>query len=113
VCVYIYIYIYINGLSLKINSASEWILFADGNSVTIPSRNLEDFCSASNLVLSDTIKQFAADNLVLNLDKTNTMKFIAKDSKFLGLQIDNHINWKNHIEQMMLGRRYLSVTLTL
>jgi hypothetical protein len=23
-------------------------------------------------------------------------------SKFLDLQIDNHINWKNHIEQMIL-----------
>jgi hypothetical protein len=35
------------------------------------------------------------------LDKINTMKFIPKDSKFLGVQIDNHINWKNHIEQMI------------
>jgi len=47
------------------------------------------------------IKWFAADNWDLNLDKTDTMKFITKDSKFLGLQIDNHINWTNHIEQMI------------
>jgi len=60
------------------------------------------------------------NNLVLNLDKTNIMKFITQNSshstlhigyrekyiedtvctKFLGLQIDNHINWKNHIEEI-------------
>ena len=47
------------------------------------------------------IKRFAADNLVVNLDKNNTVKFVTTDSKFLGLQIDNHINQKNHIEQMI------------
>ena len=66
------------------------------------------------------IKLFAANNLVLNLNKTDIKKFITKNSahstlhigykekymeetvntKFLGLQIDNHINWKNHIEEM-------------
>ena len=75
----------------------------------------------SNLVLSYVIKWFAANNLVLNLGKMNIMKFITKNSshstlhigykeryiketmntKFLVLQIDNHINWKNHIEQMI------------
>ena len=75
----------------------------------------------SNLVLSRMIKWFAANNLVRKLDKTNILKFITKNSshftlcigyeetnieetvnkKFSGLQIDNHINWKNHIEQMI------------
>jgi len=67
------------------------------------------------------IKWFAASKLVLNLDKTNIMKVITKNSshstlhigykedniermantKPLGLQSDNHINWKNCIEQMV------------
>jgi hypothetical protein len=75
----------------------------------------------SNLVLSRTIKWFAAINLVLNLDKTDVMKFITKKSshpslhfgykekyleetvktKYLGLQNDNHLNWKNHVQQMI------------
>jgi hypothetical protein len=58
--------------------------------------------------------------LDLNLDKTNIIKFITNESpqydlktncdeeyieesintKFLGLQIDNHLNWKNHIDLM-------------
>jgi len=66
------------------------------------------------------IKRFVANDLVRNLDKANIMKFITKNSthctlyigyrekyvegevntKFLGLQTDNHINWKAQIEQM-------------
>ena len=64
------------------------------------------------------IKSFPANNLVPNLDETNIMKFITKDSshttlyigyrrvyrrgvstKFLGVQIDNHPNWMNSTEQ--------------
>jgi len=65
------------------------------------------------------IRLFAANKLVINLDKSNIMKFITKNSsqstlqfgykekcveetvntKCLGLQIDNHIHWKNHIEE--------------
>jgi hypothetical protein len=60
-------------------------------------------------------------NLVLNLVKTNITKFIPKNSakstlhigykekyieetvntEFLGLQIYNHLNWKNYIEEMI------------
>ena len=102
-------------------SISEPILFVDDTSVMITSRNFEDSCSLSNLVLSHMIKLFAANNLVFNLNKTNIKKFMTKNSahsilhigykekyiqetmntKFLGLQIDNHINWKNHIEEMI------------
>jgi len=59
------------------------------------------------------IKWFVTNNLVLNLYKKNIMKFLTKNSshftlhigykekyiketentKFHGLQIDNHINW--------------------
>jgi len=106
---------------LRINSVSEPILFADNTSVIISSRNFEDFCSVSSLFPSPLIKWFVANNVVLTLDKMNVMKFITKNSshftlhvgykekyveetvntKFLGLPIDNHINWKNHIEQMI------------
>jgi hypothetical protein len=75
----------------------------------------------SNLVVSHMIEWFTANKLVLNLDRTNIMKFIMNNSphsalyigykekiieetvktKFLGLHIDNHLNWKNHIDQMI------------
>jgi hypothetical protein len=75
------------------------------------SRNFEDFCSLSNPVLPHIIEWFAANNLVLNLDKITVIKFITKNSsystlcigykdgyigemvntKYLGLQIDKHL----------------------
>jgi len=64
----------------RINSVLEPILFTDDTSVIISSRNIKDFCSVSNSVLSHRIKWFAAYNLVLNLDKTNIMKFITRNS---------------------------------
>jgi hypothetical protein len=67
------------------------------------------------------IKLFAANNLVRNLEKTDLLKSITKNSshstlrigfkekcverkvntKLLGLQTDNHINWKAQIEQII------------
>ena len=66
------------------------------------------------------IKQFAANNLVPNLDETNIIKFTTKNSshatlrigyrrvyrrgvntKFLDVQIDNHPNWMNSIEEVI------------
>jgi len=64
--------------------------------------------------------KFAPTRLVLNLAKTNITKFIMSNSphcvisigykekyiedtvntKLLGLQIDNHLKWKNHIDQV-------------
>ena len=61
------------------NYVSEPVLFAD-DIRAFASRNFEEFCSVSNFVLSHMIKWFAANNLVLNLDKTSIMKFIAKNS---------------------------------
>jgi hypothetical protein len=66
----------------------------------------------SNSILSHKIKWFVANNLVLNLDKTNIMKFTTNNlshstlhigykekyteetviTKFLGIQIDNGLN---------------------
>jgi hypothetical protein len=113
--------IYINDLPFRINSLSEPIIFADDTNIIISNRNFEDFCTISNSVLSCMIDWFAANKLVLNLQKTNIMKFLTSNSPhcalttgykdkyieetihstFLGLQLDNHLNWKYHIDQMI------------
>jgi hypothetical protein len=66
-------------------------------------------------------KWFTSNKLTLNLDKTNVINFITNKSpqydlkigydekyieesmytKYLGLQIHNNLNWKNHIELML------------
>jgi hypothetical protein len=67
--------IYINDLPPKINTLAIPIIFADNTSVTISSKNLDDFCMLSNRILSLMRKWFAANKLALNLDKTNAIKF--------------------------------------
>jgi hypothetical protein len=66
-------------------------------------------------------KWFNANRLALNRDKTNIIKFTTNNfqqyvlnieysgkyieesvnTKFLGLQIDNHISWSNHIDKLI------------
>jgi hypothetical protein len=66
---------YMNDLPPTINILSEPILFADDNSVIISSKNFDDFSTISNTVLSHMSKWFTTNKLVLNLEKTNIIKF--------------------------------------
>jgi hypothetical protein len=104
-----------------LNTLSVPIIFADDTSLNISSKNLDDFCILSNRVFSHMNKWFAAKKLALNLDKTNIIKFITSNSpqyplnigfndkyieeavntKFLGLQIDKHLSWENHTDQLV------------
>jgi hypothetical protein len=113
--------IYINDLPPRINSLAKPILFADDTSVIISNGNFRDFSATSNLVLSFMIEWFAANKLILNLEKTNIIKVETKNMphcaltigykdkyieeivsiKFLGIHLDNHLNWKNHIDQII------------
>jgi hypothetical protein len=79
--------IYIDDPTLRMNYVSEPILCADDISVIISSRNSEDFCSMSNLVVSHVIKLHTANKLVPNLDKTNIMKFITNNSSHSTLHV--------------------------
>jgi hypothetical protein len=80
--------IYINDLPRKINSISKPILLADDTSVIIYNRKFGYFCTVANLVLIRMIEWFTANKLVLNLDKTNIMKFITNNSPHCALLID-------------------------
>jgi hypothetical protein len=114
-------YHYINDLTPTINTLSEPILFTNGTSVIISGKNFDDFSTMLNTVLSHMNKWFTYNKLALNLDKTTIITFITSklpqydlrigydekhieesvNTKFLCLQIDNHLNWKNHIGLMI------------
>jgi len=71
--------------------------------------------------MSNNTNSLVLNNLEINLNKMNIMKFITKNSshstlhigykekyieatvntKFLSLQTDNNINWKNRTEEMI------------
>jgi hypothetical protein len=72
--------IYINDLPSTINTLPETIKFADNTGVIISSKNFDDFCAKSNIVLSHMSTWFTANKLALNLDKTNIIKFISNNS---------------------------------
>jgi len=81
--------------------------------------NFIDFSTSANQVLARTIEWFSANKLVLNLEKTNIMKFLttnqpycalaisykdkcieeAVNLKFIAIQIDSNLNWRNHNDQ--------------
>jgi hypothetical protein len=71
---------YINDLPPTLHTSSIPIIFADDISVIISSKNLDDFCILSHNVLSQMSKWFSVNKLSLNLDKTNVIKFITKNS---------------------------------
>jgi hypothetical protein len=62
-----------NDLPPTISTLSEPIIFTDDTSVIISSKKYDDFHTMSNVVRSQMSKCFSANNLALNLDKTNTI----------------------------------------
>ena len=86
---------------------SESVLFDNDTSVLISSRNFEDICSLSNLVLSRMIKWFAANTLVLNLYKRSIMKFITRNSSHSTL----HIGYKEKCLEETVNTKFLGLTM--
>jgi hypothetical protein len=65
---------------MGIDSISKPILFYDENRILISSGKFRRITFNKKLVLFHKIKWVAPNKLVLNLDKTNIMKFITKNS---------------------------------
>jgi len=75
----------------------------------------------TNLALTSLNQWFYINQLMLNITKTNVIKFKpkttayvaldiyykdnviyeVKSTKFLDMHIDSHMNWKNHVEQIL------------
>ena len=111
--------IYINGLS-TVSEACLPILFADDTNVFITGRNIDVMCQQLNDDLEKIQEWLCCNKLSLNVLKTHYMIFSPRSkiisdvdikicnvnisrvyvTKFLGVQIDAQLNWKNkkHVE---------------
>lgn len=96
------------------------ILFADDTTFLIQEKNHIELNNQINIILDKAIGWLKLNNLNINLDKTEVIKFetynseklkldirydgkIVKESdygKFLGITIDKFCNWKEHIGQL-------------
>lgn len=111
---------FINYLTPLIKDVGHHILFADDTSIIITANNPNTFQSSTEAILLKICDWFSANKLVLNCNKTNIIQFKScpnstsqisstinnrslletTTTKFLGLQIDNVLNWKNRIKEI-------------
>jgi hypothetical protein len=108
--------LYIN--DLPDSTKHDCVLFADDTAVIIEGRHVEEFESDINDALRDVVEWLDMNHLKINLSKTKFMQFKSIKSKihhlqikhnadtveevksitFLGVNLDTHCNWKEHVE---------------
>lgn len=110
--------IYINDLT-KVSSLIKVILFADDTNLYMSGHNLQHLVEVFNSELCKLESWFKVNKLSLNVSKTNFMLFGKKRetlpivlklcgleitrvfvTKFLGVLIDQNLNWKDHIRAL-------------
>jgi len=113
---------YINDLPNIIADPSKPNLFADDTNIIITYPSPSKFKEDINNIIDNIYDWFKSNSLSLNFDKTYFLQFRPKNShginikiscknkliketknaKFLGLDTDTSLSWKNHIDQMMI-----------
>jgi hypothetical protein len=69
-------------------SASSVIMYVDAASALVANKSYNDFIKGFNMVSSHMCKWFQANQLTLNIDKTNFVKFTSTNRTHYPLTID-------------------------
>ena len=111
---------YINDLPQTIKPLAEPVLFADDTSMIVKSTEPGEFLHSIQNNIINVDRWFKSNSLLLNMDKTHLLQFNTKTSqlmdlevhyenkritavnsnKFLGLEIDSTLSWKQHIDSI-------------
>ena len=110
--------LYINDIC-NISNLVKFVLFADDTNIFCSSNSLHDLQNLLNRELAKLFVWFSVNKLSLNLGKTNYMLFRNRPpenslelrmnnvviprvacTKFLGILIDENLNWKPHIQSV-------------
>ena len=110
--------LYINDIC-NVSCILDFILFADDTNIFCSSNNIKELCKIVTCELNKLNIWFALNKLSLNIKKTNYMIFCnktipddlqisinnivierVKSTKFLGVMIDDNLNWKMHISHV-------------
>jgi hypothetical protein len=78
---------YINDLPMSVTRDSKAILFADNKSVLVTNKDYTSFKQKINLALTSLDQWFTTNQLVLNITKTNVIKFTPKTTVHVPLDI--------------------------
>jgi hypothetical protein len=112
----------LNDLPCGLHQGAKPVICADDTSVLLTAKNYEELKIKVNHTLDYMIGWFSANGLALNMEKTNVMKFTSSyhqnevfhfiyqkkiiieinNTKFLGLELDKNISWKNHVQKILL-----------
>ena len=110
-----------NDFPCGVNQFANPIIYADDTSVLVSVKHLEDLKSKVDFTLHHIIDQFSFNGLTSNVNKTSIIKFSSNhfqnqshqcasvsysikevaNINFLLLELDNHINWKNHVIKIL------------
>lgn len=113
--------LYINDLD-ALNSLAHFTFYADDTSIIISDKNISILETKCNILLKNLSNWFCENSLFLNAEKTQAITFhniqrkcdyldlqadntiistSALNVKFLGINIDSCLNWKNHCESLV------------
>ncbi|KAL1446456.1 hypothetical protein WDU94_003628, partial [Cyamophila willieti] len=122
--------LYINDMPHIINALS--VFFADDTSIIVKNKALQDVKNQLGIIINDLMLWLNTNNLIPNINKTNLVKFTTNYEKhedplnimhneqsipqtqtirFLGVQVDEKLNWKKHIELLRTKLRRLNFAL--